>query len=260
MGHQALLAAYGSPEIVVDAADFDGTNDNLSRGAGLTGAADTSTFTMVCWLRADTWTLNARIFNAVNSVGGADGGGSTGWPGLNLETSGGNFLRWEMGNSAAGNELDIQNGTNLSTGVWYCSMISLDITNASLRHIYTNDVSDIGTVTTYTSTTFDFTKADHGFCGQPSGVNRFDGCVAQFWFSNTYIDFSIVSNRRKFISASGNPVHLGSDGSLPTGTAPLIYFNLADGEAVANYATNRGSGGNFAITGTLATCATSPSD
>ena len=74
------------------------------------------------------------------------------------------------------------------------------------------------------------------------------------------LDFSIVSNRRKFLSAGGKPVFLGADGSLPTGTAPIIYQHLDDGEAVANFATNRGTGGDFTITGTLDTGSTSPSD
>jgi hypothetical protein len=39
-----------------------------------------------------------------------------------------------------------------------------------------------------------------------------------------------------------------------------MYHHLDNGEAVANFATNRGTGGNFTITGTLDTASTSPSD
>jgi hypothetical protein len=66
--------------------------------------------------------------------------------------------------------------------------------------------------------------------------------------------------RQRFISADGKPVTLGPDGRLATGNVPLVYQHLADAESVANFATNRGGGGNFAITGALATASTSPSD
>lgn len=64
---------------------------------------------------------------------------------------------------------------------------------------------------------------------------------------NEYLDFSVTANRRKFIDASGDPVALGVDGSLPTGSQPLFYF---DNDA-ANVLTNRGSAGNFLAGATI---------
>lgn len=40
----------------------------------------------------------------------------------------------------------------------------------------------------------------------------------------------------------------------------IIYFHLDPAEAPADFATNRGTGGNFSITGALTAGSTSPSD
>lgn len=83
------------------------------------------------------------------------------------------------------------------------------------------------------------------------------GNVADFWFApGQFIDFSIEANRRKFIGADGKPVDLGSDGSAPTGAAPTIFLSGDD----AGFATNRGTGGAFTLTGALTNASTSPSD
>jgi len=53
---------------------------------------------------------------------------------------------------------------------------------------------------------------------------------------------------------SVRPADLGSNGSTPTGTQPLIYFN---GDA-ASAGTNAGSGGNFTINGSPTDAETNP--
>ena len=64
------------------------------------------------------------------------------------------------------------------------------------------------------------------------GVNLLDG--------SGNIDSATLA---KFRDATGKPVDLGADGSLPTGTAPAIYLT---GDA-SEFATNRGSGGSFSV-------------
>ena len=131
---------------------------------------------------------------------------------------------------------------------------------AVTSHVYVNDASDKNQVT-LTDDTIDYTKEDCVVGAQGDGTFKFDGCLAELYFApGQYLDFSIVANRRKFISASGKPIQLGRRGELPTGTAPLVYQHLDKGEAVANFATNRGPGGDFTITGTPDTGSTSPSD
>lgn len=90
----------------------------------------------------------------------------------------------------------------------------------------------------------------------------FFGALAEIYFApGYYLDFSIVANRRKFITAAGKPAQMGYNAYLPTGDLPSIYFHLDKGEPPANFAYNRGTGGNpWVITGPLTTASTSPSD
>lgn len=79
--------------------------------------------------------------------------------------------------------------------------------------------------------------------------------IAEFWFSTaSQIDFSDANNRAKF-ARNGRPAYLGTDGSKPTGSQPLIYMK----GAASAWATNYGSGGNFTVNGALANAATPPS-
>jgi hypothetical protein len=64
------------------------------------------------------------------------------------------------------------------------------------------------------------------------------GDMASVWIAfNQTLDFSVATNYEKFVLA-GQPVDLGSDGSLPTGTAPEIFFEW---DAGGSTFTQRGS-------------------
>ena len=93
-----------------------------------------------------------------------------------------------------------------------------------------------------------------------AGSAKVHGDLAEVYIAyGQYLDFTVTSNRRKFISSTGKPVNLGTDGSLPTAVSPSVYFHLAHSEAPADFGLNRGSGGNFTVQGSLTTAATSPS-
>ena len=247
---------YGSPLVLCESADFDGTNDFMTTGADLTGNADAKTGLCSCWVRLD-------------------GGDGAGLPILaNATTVGGSTTRFFF-LRAASNVFGViasnsSNTTILSMGstatytadgsTWYNVLISWDLASTTSRFIYVNDV-DVTPVspTVYTNDTIDYTVADWSAGGIPSGGNKMNGCLAELYFTNTYLDLSIVANRRRFISGSGKPVYLGATGQLPTGTQPLVYQRIADGGAASTFATNIGSGGNFSITGTLDLGSTTPS-
>lgn len=65
---------------------------------------------------------------------------------------------------------------------------------------------------------------------------------------DTWVDLSVVSNRRKFINADLTPVYLGPNGQFPFGTEPQIYCTIPAGSTNPNdILTNNGMGGtNFA--------------
>lgn len=85
---------------------------------------------------------------------------------------------------------------------------------------------------------------------------KITGALSELYFSvGTYMDFSILANRRKFITSSNRPAILGSNGSLPTGSQPLIYFKGSG----TGFNVNSGTGGDFTTLGTLTTPTTTPS-
>ena len=245
-----MFANYSNPMVVVDSADFDGTNDYMTRGAALTNIADSKTGTISLWTRIDGGDgTTRRIFSSTNAACQ-----------LNLTT--GDLVQIICQNSSATSILIATSSIGYTAGAtWLHLLMSWNLAVAGSGRFYINDAS-AGTFSTYTDDTIDYDGAtDWSVGAATAGTTKFDGCLAEIYFMpGTYIDFSLVSNRRKFISASGKPVSLGSTGALPTGTAAMCYFHLDDGEAVANFATNRGTGGDYSITGTLATGSTSPSD
>jgi hypothetical protein len=255
MSVSALLASYGLPTLIADAADFDGTNDYMLRGADLTGIADGKSGAISFWYRVDGGDGTTRqIFNNNISAGQR----------FHLHHLINN--KFEIVGSAADGsgeilKLDSVNAY-LATSTWLHILASWDLAS-NVSSLYINDVSDHSSIIR-TNNTIDYSGGTNWAVGSSAyspGSDKINGCLAEVYFApNQYLDFSVESNRRKFITAAGKPAHLGTDGSLPTGTAPIMYHHLDNGEAVANFATNRGTGGNFTITGTLDTASTSPTD
>lgn len=73
--------------------------------------------------------------------------------------------------------------------------------------------------------------------------------VADLWFGQTagFVDFTVASNRRNFISSAGGAQSLGSDGSAPFGVAPPVF--LSNSGMPASFASNAGRGGAFVVSG-----------
>lgn len=248
-----LAGLYGAPLAIVDAATFDGTSI-LSRGGDCTGAADSKSGIFSCWWHGDAGP-GGRMLDTLVTAGGATvrflAQCISGAP-----TIGGI-------NPAATQVLDLRTvAGGYSMNAWHHMLASWDLAAGTIN-FYHDDVSDKSVVTS-TNDVIDYTVGAGGGDWSISGVAGLTwvGALADLYFApGQYLDFSIVANRRKFISATKKPVYLGADGSIPTGVAPIVYQHLADAEAPANFATNRGPGGNFTRTGSaLTTHGTSPSD
>ena len=84
------------------------------------------------------------------------------------------------------------------------------------------------------------------------GQAPFAGAIAELWYApNQFIDFDIESNRRLFLNADGTPVDLGADGSTPTGSKPITYLSLREGEGAEQFAVNRGIGADLSVVGNV---------
>ena len=227
-----------------NAVKFDGTNDYLTRGADLTGIADSKSGIFSCWVRVDTEGNGRLLYSAT----GLWRFGVTKNSGLGFSISGKN---------AAGTYiLQIATTANhLASAKWLHILASWDLA-AAASYIYINDVAD-QTVTTRTNDTIDYATStpNWGVGADSDGATKHNGALSELYFApGQYLDFSVESNRRKFIDAAGLPVSLGADGSTPTGTAPIIYLK---GDYSA-FGTNSGSGGNFTVNGALEKASTTP--
>lgn len=126
-------------------------------------------------------------------------------------------------------------------------------------YIYLNGSNDTNATTWFI---FDvaYASASNWYvgCASDGSSSKLNGALAELWFDPTSY-MSAVGDVDKF-RAGGKPKDLGATGSVPTGSTPIAYLHLDDGEAAANFATNRGSGGNFSVTGALDTASSSPTD
>lgn len=156
-------------------------------------------------------------------------------------------------------------------GGWCNLLYSVDCNhtqNNKTCQAYFNDV-DINTLSSSTlfndgsagALTMLMNGLSLGIPDTPADDTPLTGYLADYWIgAGQLIDFSVMANRRKFISASGKPVNLGADGSIPTGTAPAVFLRRAPSGAAATFANNLGTGGDFTITGSLTNSPSSPSD
>ena len=242
----------GSAALTCDGADFDGSNDQLSRGGNLTGIADSDSGILSLWLRIDQNDQSDNLFSA-------DLNGST--HGLQLGRNTLERFTLTFLNAAGSLVASFSPTTTYNAGsTWRHVLVSWDI-SANVGHFYVDGTS-IGGFVRSLNESVPYTAMDDWFVGGGiGGLNRWDGGMAEIYFApGEFLNFSVESNRELFRTSSGKPANLGADGSVPTGTAPAVYLHLAEGATANDFAVNYGTGGNLTVTGALTTTATSPSD
>lgn len=242
-----LVPAPGGP-FPVNAVNFDGTNDYLVRGGELTDNADTALALISLWFNM---TGNPSGFNYffTNQIGG-----------YFLARDGSNKLVFTVENSGEVRIWRLTSDEQFSTTVnsgWNHLLIAANLGGSPVGQAYINDAPLVFTESTVPTTgTIDWTSPNHSIGAFVNGTSKLNVDMAELYITNEYLDIDQESNRRKFIDASGFPVDLGSDGSTPTDTAPLIFFS----GATASWHTNKGSGDGFTEIGEISDAATSPSD
>jgi hypothetical protein len=231
---------------VAGGAPTDGTQPNAvkfgnsyaRRVAGLTAAVDSNSTTGSFWFFAgDNVASDQTLYCGVTTLAGAT-------TRFQIRLLSGVFRITAL-SAAAATLLDIRNTTPIVAGRAYHILWSLNLAAPAQRHLYVNDVSDLNVVT-YVNGAMDLTVADHAFGALADGTGKVDAdsWYADFWIRHgIYMDFAVVANRRKFITASGQPVYLGPTGLLPGAGTPGVYF----GNPAASYHTNLGGGGGFTI-------------
>jgi len=241
-GYTILGFGSGGARYITTANDYDGSNDFALRGADLTGAADGKAGTVSFWVRLDGGDGSNLVIIENNSVRFRA-----------LRTSNDFFLIRGRNTSDSTILQIVSNTAFTASSSWIHVLCSWNLATPE-AHLFINDANDEAAGATETDDTIDYTDTDWGIGAKVDGTLKFNGCISEFWFEDTFIDITVEANRRKFINSGLKPVDLGSDGSRPTGASPLIYATNGDPS------TNNGTGGNFVITGALTACSTSPSD
>ena len=239
-----------------DAADYDGTNDWLLRGAGLTGAADGSQGIFSCWVRLDAKDITNFLFSIKNGVAGT----------VEVKINTDNQFDIDVRDVTRALILSGRATTTiLTTATWYHLIVSWDTNfgaGSKLLKMVINGTTQTMTIEDVSiAFNIDYTGVESGVGNRADALVLLNGCLAEVYFNSvTYLDVTQAANLAKWRTVGGKPENLGADGSTPTGTAPIVYQRMADGAAATTFATNLGGGGDYTITGTLDTCSSSPSD
>lgn len=221
---------------------FDGSNDYLSWASSLTGLADGKEFTFSCWFKFDS-TLAASAFCLL----GLDNSANTAQIRRRNPTQGGELNALFV---AGGTVLDVDSITSWDPPVdnnWHHWFLSVDMTNSSNRYFYIDGSAYSVSWNTYSNSTLDLEQSGAYVGDNDSHNSKWDGEIAEIWFDDVYYDAPTYID--KFISG-GKPVDLGSDGSAPTGSQPVIYIHIGgpDGTRLLNL----GSAGDPTETGSIA--------
>lgn len=225
--------------------NFDGST-HLTRGADLTGAANTKVGLLSFWLNPASDGVGTTLvsdFPDATSLG------------LVVSRLSTNLLQIRAENSGVILRLK-STSTVLTAAGWRHVMASWNLATGAGK-LYIDDVDDTD-LQTASDVIIDYTRTNHSIGGSPSGAQKLNGDFADVYFDHgTYLDLTIEANRRKFIDPNGKAVDLGKDGSFVTGSSPIMFF----AGPTASWHTNKGSGGGFSVTsGALTDAATSPSD
>jgi len=236
------LTTDPSPVYQPPVVQFNGA-DSYNTLGGVTGMADGKLGSVSFWLKMGQDTGAAGVvYNLRDAAGTANSFY------VRRETTGAIGI---VGLNAAGSQIL---GFATPTGIaragtgWLHILASWDLADTDNRHLYVNGESAL-TVLVYTDDDVEYSGADGSIGASTTGTLFLDGHLADFWFDPTYTDFSVEANRLKFLTADVEPVDLGADGSLPTGTQPAVFMNFGTTEWNSSTAHNSGSANGFVTAG-----------
>lgn len=233
--------ATSSGSFTATAFNFNGSSQSLTKASDITGIADGTVGTVSFWFkRGGGAGVVQEIF--LNS--------STHFF-INIGTDNTITIRGQT--TGASTCFQLHNTTAITVdGLWHHCYASWDTTSAATSDIAIDGDNTGSNHTLFTSGAIDYTDTAWYFAVYNTGNSFwYNGCIAEFWFDTTFHQ-STSANVQKFRTAGGVAVDLGSDGSTPFGTVPLVYFHST------TPGNNNGSGGNFTANGSPTACGTHP--
>lgn len=237
-----------TPVFEANAVTFDGSNDVSKHDGALTGGVAGTVLLASVFVRLNALNINQVILGA----------NVTDQP-IEMRIASSNRIFISVRPAAGGGSTANIIGPVLTTGQWYHILITLDTNSLGNTRGYLDGVEMI----------YNQRQANTGNIGWDGtnwavgnrhdvSVNFANFDISELYATNELLDITVQANRDKFLKSDGTPEDLGSDGSTPTGTQPLIYMS---GDAAAwNAGINKGSGGNFVMSGAVTDSANEPVD
>lgn len=246
LGPSSRKRTQTSAGYVTGAVAFDGAADYGTKATDLTGNADSKFGIVSLWFNVQGGAgTTRRIYHANN-----------GFFRILLNTS--NII--EIAGVNGTTQLEVTSGSSFASAGWHHLLAWWDMADTGKRGLYIDGADDSPTWTNYSNSTIDYTRTDHAV-GAAGGADFWNGYLSDMYLNFAeWVDLSVQANREKFI-LGGKPVNLGTDGSTPTGTAPIIYFHIDSGASAPTFLTdNKGTGGDFTDVAVITTAPSSPSD
>lgn len=231
------------PYVANDGPLFDGTNDFIRRTDAFASNGKAGTFST--WFKVIGNDTNFHIWYELDTNFN-----------VSIRRNSTKDIFVGLKNTANVDILVMDSTSTFATGGgWHHFIASWDLA-ATTAQMYIDDVDEANITVGPTDDTIDYAQTGQTIGARSDSSLFVNGSLQEFWLTDTFIDLSVTANRRKWYSAAGKPVDLGSDGSTPTGTQPIHYLKNSFG----TFENNLGSGGNFTVTGALTDEGTSPSD
>ena len=235
---EACLSSAAAPAFSPFGVVFNGTT--WARRTGSIGAVDGKQGIVSFWFWIDVNTTTQNVFN----------------------TTGGTFRSQfvQPDSLVAARCLEVTTGTlrltleadvspaSIAAGAWHHVVASWNVAVAGSGRAFIDNVNET-LAPDYADFVLDYTTAEYSLGATVTGTVPLTGRLGEFYLNfGEFLDLSVEANRRKFITAGGLPVDLGTAGLLPTGTEPEVFFSRRNsGETPASFLDNHGSGGPFTL-------------
>lgn len=228
---------------------FDGSTNYMSKSGSLVANTDKG----ICsfWFKSSSIASGATIIDTnISDI-------FTQAPPITFTYSGSSFQGSFVKVGSASLRSMTTNGSSYLDSKWHNILISWDRSGAGTSGtLVIDNVVKVNGTSSGVTVNAGAAPSAWVIAADRSGNNKANINISEFYLTtNTYLDFTVVANRRKFISATNRPIFLGSTGSLPTGSQPEMYFKGTG----TGFNVNTGSAGNFTATGTIGTPSTTPS-
>lgn len=169
--------------------------------------------TLSCMIHLKEDGVTDRIFNAQGTA-------------VFISRQSNDKIRINVKNAASATILEVESTANLVNADGKMHLLCAWNTNAGGNAVIKLGGVDVtGVISPDLDDTVNYTRTNTGIMAAENGAGPATGCISELYFNVA----AYITDATKFADGN-NPISLGADGSLPTGSQPAWYFpNLLNG-------------------------------